>query len=238
MELHQPGREMKVDTLQHIVEVLKGQIREGKLSERAQLPSEYTISEQFQVSRPVARQALQMLEQDIPVPAEELREYGSFIKDMQARGHKPVVNFLEDPSVIPAPAAIAKHMGLPTGELVLKRYRQQLADERPYRLIESYYPAALFGELLTIKIGEQPLFEWLKEHHGLKAVRAEEKLKVRQANEYESSLLDISPHAPVIDVERIVWANTGRIIEWAKITAAAYRYTFSYKYDISDHSNK
>jgi GntR family transcriptional regulator len=243
MELHQSGQEMEVDTAQQIAETIKDQIREGKLPARAQLPSESALSEQFKVSRPVARQVLHMLEQDIPapdipVPAEELRKYGSFVKAMQARGHEPDVQFLEPAALIAAPAEVAQHLDVSTDQLVLKRYRLQIADKLPYRLIESYYPADLFGEVLTTNIGQQPLFDWLEERHGLKAERAEEKLRVRLADNYESSLLVISPHAPVVDLERTVRADNGRIIEWAKITAVADRYTFSYKYDISDHSNK
>jgi GntR family transcriptional regulator len=172
------------------------------------------------------------------VPGEELRQFGSFIKAMQARGHEPEVQFLEPPALIAAPAEVAQHLDVSTDQLVLKRYRLQIADKLPYRLIESYYPADLFGEVLTTNIGQQPLFDWLEERHGLKAEQAEEELRVRLANSYESSLLVISPNAPVVDLERTVWADNGRIIEWAKITAAADRYTFSYKYDISDHSNK
>lgn len=172
------------------------------------------------------------------VAGEELRVYGSFVKAMQARGHKPDVQFLESPALVAAPAEVAKHLHLSTDQLVLKRYRLQLADKLPYRLIESYYPADLFGALLTTNIGEQPLFEWLKEHHGLKAERAEEKLRVCLADDYASSLLFISPNAPVVDLERTVWADDGRIIEWAKITAVPDHYTFSYQYDISDPSNK
>ena len=33
-------------------------------------------------------------------------------------------------------------------------------------------------------------------------------------------------------IERTVWADTGRVIEWARITASAVRYAFMYDYDI------
>ena len=65
--------------------------------------------------------------------------------------------------------------------LVFKRYRLQLADGLPYRIIESYYPADLFGELLTTDIGDKPLFDWLQERHGLVVARAREELIARLA---------------------------------------------------------
>ncbi len=237
MENEQSGREMQVNTVQRvqqIVEEIKNQIREGALSDRTQLPSEVAISEQFNVSSSIARKAHQVLEQGIFDPGDELRKYGSFVKSMEARGRKPDVFFLEDPSVITAPDEVAEHLHVSTDQLVLKRYRLQLANNLPYRLIESYYPADLFGERLGTDIGEQPLFDWLEKRRGLKAQRAEEKLKARLAEDFESRYLDISLNAPVVDLERTVRADNGRIIEWAKITAVADRYTFSYEYDISD----
>nr|HET6901616.1 GntR family transcriptional regulator [Ktedonobacteraceae bacterium] len=237
MELNQSGQEMEVSTVQHdmvqhIVEEVKAQIREGKSSTGTHLPSEYALSEQFRVSRTDAHQILQMLKREYLAQGDELRKFGSFIKERQARGLNPDAISLEDPSVIAAPAEVAEHLELSTDQLVLKRYRLQIADNLPYRLIESYYPADLFGELLTAAIGQQPLFEWLKEHHGLKAAKVQEKLEARMANDYERKLLAISPNVPVVDLERTVWADNGRRIEWAKITAVAELYTFTSKYAI------
>src|SRR5205823_9044040 len=81
------------------------------------------------------------------IAAAELRQSGSFIKDMQRLGRKPQVQFLEQPALVAASDDIAAHLHIPQGRLVFKRYRLQFADNLPYRLIESYYPADLFGEL-------------------------------------------------------------------------------------------
>ena len=116
--------------------------------------------------------------------------------------------------------------------LVFKRYRLQLADGLPYRIIESYYPADLFGELLTTDIGDKPLFDWLQERHGLVVARAREELIARLATADERRLLQISPNAPVVAFNRTVWADSDRPVEWAHIIAVAEFYTFSYEYDI------
>jgi GntR family transcriptional regulator len=170
------------------------------------------------------------------VPGEELRQFGSFVKAMQARGRKPEVQFLEPAALIAAPAEVAQHLDVSTDQLVLKRYRLQIADKLPYRLIESYYPADLFGEVLTTNIGQQPLFDWLEERHGLKAERAREVLIARRPNSSERAHLRISPDAPVVALERTVWTQDARILEWARIIAVAGLYTFSYEYDIPHHN--
>src|SRR5712691_8453157 len=110
------------------------------------------------------------------ITASELRISGSFLKDMERLGRKPQVQFLEQPALVPSNAEIASHLNLEKGTLVLKRYRLQLADNLPYRLIESFYPSDLFGELLTLDIGDTPLFAWLQERHGLKVTHTQEML--------------------------------------------------------------
>ena len=170
---------------------------------------------------------------EIPsVAAEELRRSGSFIKDMERLKRKPEIVFLDPVAFVVADAEVAERLQLDTNELVLRRYRLQLADKLPYRIIESYYPADLFGELVATDIGDKPLFRWLQERRGLSAVHVQEVLIARLATTSERHLLRLSPGVPVVAYDRTVWANTGRPIEWAHITAAAGLYTFVYEYDI------
>ncbi|HLI05939.1 MAG TPA: GntR family transcriptional regulator [Ktedonobacteraceae bacterium] len=172
------------------------------------------------------------------VAGAELRNSGSFLKDMERMGRKPRVQFLEQPALVAANAEIASHLHIEPNSLVLKRYRLQLADNLPYRLIESYYPADLFGELLTTDIGTTPLFAWLQERHGLKVVHAREVLIARLATPNERSLLQISANAPVVAIDRTVWASSGRPVELAHILAVAALYTFTYEYDIHEWSQE
>src|SRR5215467_2975113 len=132
------------------------------------------------------------------ITGSELRMSGSFIKDMERLGRKPQVQFLEQPALVPSNVEIASHLNMEKGTLVLKRYRLQLADNLPYRLIESYYPSDLFGALLTTDIRDKPLFMWLQEQHGLRVSRAQETLIARPVTPRERQLLRISPGAPVV----------------------------------------
>ena len=172
------------------------------------------------------------------ITASELRMSGSFLKDMERLGRKPQVQFLEQPALVASNAEIASHLNLEQGALVLKRYRLQLADHLPYRLIESFYPSDLFGELLTTEIGDKPLFLWLQEQHGLRVSRAQETLIARLATPRERQLLHISPGAPVVAVDRTVWTETNRPVELAHIVAVAALYTFTYEYDMLEWNRR
>jgi GntR family transcriptional regulator len=166
------------------------------------------------------------------ITASELRISGSFLRDMERLGRKPQIQFLEQPALVPSDDEIASHLNIERGTLVLKRYRLQIADNLPYRLIESYYPSDLFGELLATDIGDKPLFAWLQEQHGLRVSRAQETLVARLATQRERQLLRISPSAPVVALDRMVWTETNKPVEWAHILAVAALYTFTYEYDI------
>ena len=170
--------------------------------------------------------------------AEELRQHRSFYKEVEATGRKPGIRWIEQPALVAASPEIAGQLELQEGALVFKRHRLQLVDAIPYRIIKSYYPADLFGELLTTNIGDKPLFDWLQERHGLVVTRAREDLIARLANTDERRLLQISANAPLVAFNRKVWANSGRVVEWANISAVATRYTFSYEYRIPERKHQ
>src|SRR5712691_4610601 len=224
--------EMDRGKAEYIEETIETWIREGRLKNKGKLPSERDLVEEFNVSRMTVRSALQSLEREglvsrhstkgtfitgihEPEIAEELRRSGSFHKDMELIGHKPDVHWIEDPALVPVSNDVAQNLQLPQNVLVLKRNRLQLADGQPYRIIKSYYPADLFGELLTTDISDKPLFEWLQERHGLRVASAQEDLIARLATREERHHLQISPYAPVVALKRKVWADNDRIVEWA-----------------------
>lgn len=239
------------------IKILKGEIQPG-----TKLASERELSEELGASRMTVRRAIEILEgeglvarypvrgtfvegirerilvdkgRDIQsVAASELRLSGSFLKDMERIGRKPQVQFLEQPSLVPTDDEIARQLQIEKGTLVLKRYRLQIADGLPYRIIESYYPSDLFGELLTTDIGNKPLFSWLQERHGLRVAHAQEILIARLATQSERQLLHISSSAPIVALDRTVWTETKRPIELAHIIAVAALYTFTYEYEISE----
>lgn len=166
------------------------------------------------------------------VNVNEVHESGSFYTDMERPGNSLRTQFLAQPALVAATLEVASHLNISIGTLVLKHYQLQTVDTVPYRLIESYYPADLFGDVLTTNLVDQALFTWLNEHHSLRVSHAQEVLIARIATPQERQMLRISSSAPVIELERTIWVETGRPVEWAHIIAVADLYTFTYDYDI------
>src|SRR6266700_3876341 len=64
---------------------------------------------------------------------------------LQQQGLTPEETNIDEPSLTPAPADVAKAMGIAEGTSVVRRFRRQGTISTPYRLAENFYPVALAG---------------------------------------------------------------------------------------------
>jgi GntR family transcriptional regulator len=256
---------MEKDTkIDEITAQLQQRIDQEEYVAGQRLPSEREIAEEFDVSRATVRAALLRLQSEniidviprggafvrssspkaiigMPPPTKhigpELKHAGSFIRAMEAQGRKTTVRFIEPSSIIPAGEEIGTQMEMSPQTEVLRRYRIHLVERVPFRILDSYYLASLLGDLLGKDEGYIPLFKWLREHKGLRAARAFEKLNCRMPTAEEASLLNISRSQPVVDLERRVWADNGTLFEYSHVIANAALHEFDYSYEISEEAS-
>ena len=121
---------------------------------------------------------------------------------------------------------------------VLRRYRIHLINRVPYRILESFYLASLLGDLLGKDEGYIPLFKWLRDHTGLRAARAFEKINIRMPSAEEAALLTISRSQPVVDMDRWVWADDHTLFEYSHIVANAALHEYTYTYDLGEEASR
>ena len=255
-------KDSKID---EVAATLLHRINQGKYVSGQRLPAERELAEELGVSRVTVRSALLRLQSENIVdivprggafvrsphakivigPSNptvatglELKRAGSFIRAMQAQGHQTLVRFIEPSSIIPAGTEIGAKMEVSPDTEVLRRYRVHLIDRVPYRILDSYYLASLLGELLGKDEGYIPLFQWLREHSGLKASRAFERLNCRMPSAEEATLLNIARGQPVADIERWVWADNNTLFEYTHLVANAALHEFTYSYDIDEEASK
>lgn len=253
--------EHKDSKIDEVVQVLRRRIQEGHYVTGQKLPSERDISEELHVSRPTVRVALQRLQSEnvldiLPragaivrspsmrvtvgsaiAQGQELKQYGSFIRAMEAKGRKTLVKFIEPSAVIPAGTIIGGYMQASPETEVLRRYRLHITEGVPYRILDSYYLASLLGDLLGKDEGYIPLFKWLKDHTGQRAARAFEKLSSRMPTADEAAKLNIARNQPIVDMDRLVWTNEGVLFEYSKIIANAALHEYAYEFDINEEAN-
>jgi GntR family transcriptional regulator len=257
---------MPIETkINETVSELQKRINDGFYVAGQKLPSEREIAEELNISRVTVRTALLRLQAEnvvdiIPrsgtfvrsasakvimgdshfplTSGNELRQFGSFIRAMEAQGKETFVRFIEPSSINGAGEKIGKKLGVKPTTKVLRRYRVHLVDRVPYRILDSYYLASYLGELIGQDKGYIPLFKWLREHKGLKANKSFERLNCRMPNEIEATLLNIARNQPIVDMDRWVWANDDILFEYSHIVANAALHEFTYSYELSEEASK
>jgi DNA-binding GntR family transcriptional regulator len=250
-----PEKETKID---EIVEELQKRVLRGFYAAGQRLPSEREIAEELNVSRVTVRAALLRLQAEnildivprggafvrsagakaIIASGPELKQSGSFIRAMEQQGRQTLVRFVESSSIIPAGNEIGAKMNVDPSVSVLRRYRVHLVDRVPYRILDSYYLASLLGDLLGKDEGYVPLFKWLRDHSGVKAAHARERLNCRMPSAEEAGLLNISRGQPVIDMDRWVWGDNKTLFEYTHVVANGALHEFAYSYDIDEEASK
>jgi GntR family transcriptional regulator len=255
-------KDTKID---EVVAELNGRIERGEYAAGQRLPSEREISKELDVSRATVRGALLRLQAEniidiVPrggafvrspntkvlvgpsnpnvASGLELKRAGSFIRAMEAQGRKTLVRFIEPSSIVPAGVGLGEKMGISPDTRLLRRYRVHLVDRVPYRILDSYYLASLLDNLLGKDEGYIPLFKWLRDHTGLRAARAFEKINVRMPSAEEATLLNISRSQPVVDMDRWVWADDNTLFEYSHIVSNAALHEYTYSYDIDEEASK
>lgn len=247
-------KETKID---EIVEELSRRIARGLYAAGQRMLSERELAEELHVSRVTVRVALLRLQAEnlvdiVPrggtfvrsisaktliASGPELKQSGSFIRAMEQQGRQTFVRFIEPSSIIPSGDKIGAKMKVEPATEVLRRYRIHLVDRIPYRILDSYYLASLLGNLLGKDEGYIPLFKWLREHTGLKAAHALERLNCRMPSAEEAALLNISRGQPVVDMDRWVSADNGTLFEYTHVVANAAFHEFSYTYELDEEAS-
>ncbi len=250
-----PEKETKIDV---VVEELQQGISQGIYVTGQRLPSEREIAEELNVSRVTVRAALLRLQAENMIDivprggafirsvntkaiigsGPELKQSGSFIRAMERQGRQTFVRFIKPSAIITTGDEIGAKMRVDPSTKVLRRYRIHLVDRIPYRILDSYYLASLLGDLLGKDEGYIPLFKWLREHTGVRAARALERLNCRMPSAEEATLLNISRGQPVVDMDRWVWGDNGTLFEYTHIVANAALHEFSYTYDLDEEASQ
>jgi GntR family transcriptional regulator len=259
--------------IDEVVQIIKDRILQGIFLAGQRLPSERDLAEKLGISRATVRAALLRLQADglidiIPrggifvrsftpkdilgsdlpiIEGQELQNSNSYMEVLQKRGREVFVRFLERSKIIPAGEEIAKRLNISPETEVFRRYRIQIVDRIPYRIMDGYYLASLLGELCErdqkayplLKWDENyvPFFKWLREKKGFYPSRVQERIHCRMPREHEASILNIARNQPIVELHRWVWGKykgqTDEILyEFSRFICNASLHEFDYSYQI------
>jgi len=234
-------REAPDPLYQQIKERLILAIRSGEFEPHQRLPSERELSEQYGVSRMTVRQALQALVRDgllytrvgkgtfvaEPKIDQQLRRLTGFSQDVTARGGKPGSRVLEA-QVIEATPEVAAALRMTPNSEIIRLMRLRLSNGTPLAIETAHLPFARFPGLLSHDFAVESLYGVLEQEYGVALTEAEQVLEAAVADVDEVRLLELTPPAAVMRMQRLTVDSEGEPVEYVLSSYRGDRYKFRF----------
>jgi GntR family transcriptional regulator len=215
----------------HLVHrVLAGEWRPGE-----SLPSEMKLAEEYGLSQGTVRKAIEEMASEGLVSRQAGR--GTFVTSHSGdrrpfRFHRlraddgqkiagENVEFLvcRETGADVRPAA---GLGLPQGAPVTETLRRRHFGGKPVLLERICLPSGRFPGIGAVLEAERPasIYLLMERKYNVLVTRVEERVRARMPGSDEMRLLDLPPHTPVLEVERIAFSLGGEPVEWRTMTCA------------------
>jgi len=224
-----------------LAKILRQQIEDGDFQPHDAIPSERQLEEQYNLSRPTIRQAIDILSRQgyiyrvhgkgtfvsPPKLQKAMLELTSFSEDMRKRGLKPGHRILEFGYVSPN-AKVKRHLGITDEKAVVLRIKRlRFGDDEPIGLQDSYL-ALEENKIITREEIEEKgsIYAILQQKFGIFPTEADETLEVTLATREEADLLNISEGSPLLLNERTLWSQDRKAIEFVRILYRGDRYKY------------
>lgn len=203
-------------------------ISSGKLRPTDRLPAELEIANALGVSRMTLRQALSSLESKGLLLRKRGRWGGNFVAERRLevdlsglpgfteqmrRAHVRAGARVLSATTRQPPREVRAALGLRRGAEVHEIIRVRSANRAPIALEESYYPADIFGDLLSHNLTGS--IYRLLQSYGRSPHSAVEELEPVKATVGQAELLGIAPDDVLMRVTRTAYSDDGHPVEHA-----------------------
>lgn len=211
-------------------------IETGVLPPGTRLSNEISMADQFGLSRPTMRQAMQHLVDKgllarkrgvgTQVVTNRIRrqvEFTSLYEDLEREERRPRTEVLSI-ETSPASADIAAALRIDEGADVVAIERLRFADDQPIALMHNHLPAGLV-DLTAEALAESGLYQLLRQS-GTSLSTAEQTIGARRATAAEAKLLHETRGATLLTMSRTAYDSSGRPVEYGAHVYRASRYSF------------
>ncbi|GAA4910579.1 GntR family transcriptional regulator [Streptomonospora salina] len=249
-----PTSENDAPLYREIAEDVRAAIASGRFSDGDRVPGENDLMKQYGVARATARQALSVLIDEGVVVA--IRGSGVYVRTFRPlRRHGPRRlsrdlwgagravwqadaaggSFETDGIEVdtaPAPAYVARALGLDDRAPVVRRHRRYRLAQRPMQLATSYLPADLARGTAIAEPDTGPggIYARLAEQ-GRAPAHFTEEVRVRMPTPDESRALALQRGTPVLDVLRTALTAEHTPVEFNEMTLDGSAYVLQYDFD-------
>lgn len=203
---------------------LRDAIAEGQITKGTFLGNEIVLAEQWQISRPTVRRAIQDLVDagllvrrrgvGTQVVNDQVRRpftLTSLHDDLTAAGRRPSTTVVSVDRVR-STVDVADSLGVRAGTTVVRLVRLRSADGRPLAVLRNWMTPEFGDDLTADLLEDRGLYSVLRER-GIRPHYAVQRLGARAADEEESVLLRVERGAPLVTMWRAMQDDTGRPIE-------------------------
>jgi GntR family transcriptional regulator len=215
----------------HLVQrVLAGEWRPGE-----SLPSEMKLAEEYGLSQGTVRKAIEEMASEGLVSRQAGR--GTFVTShggdrrpfrfhrlraedgQKIAGENVEFLFCHEAS---ADARAAAGLGLPAGAPVIETLRRRHFGGKPVLLERICLPSGRLPGIGGLLEAERPasIYLLMERRFNVLVTRVDERVRARMPTADELRLLDLPPHTPVLEVERVAFSLGGEPVEWRTMTCA------------------
>ncbi|MBV9691066.1 MAG: GntR family transcriptional regulator [Ktedonobacteraceae bacterium] len=242
----------KQTTVTEVAEALRTRVLAGDFGQFGRLPPAIDLATEYHVSRDTINRAIRLLQAEgylesrgegkrgMTISRSRVRIQGitaRFDLELLKLGLVPIETNIDEPAIVPAPPQVAQALGVGTGTPVVRRFRKQGAEQAgtaiPYRLAENFYPTVLADEAILAQMQRDDRFDVIlaiREKHGKAPARLHEDVIGRLPTSQERQLLNITAQTPVLEVNRVSYAEDDTVIMINKIIFVANLFVLSYDY--------
>lgn len=225
-----PESTMSQDTLplyQQIADELRQNIQAAVFKVGDRLPTETELSDRFGVNRHTLRRAMEVLRQEGIVDVERGR--GTFVvatpitvsigkrvrfnEALKAQSVHPQWQLLQA-AELPADARLANALEIAVGAPVALFERVSLADDVPLSLSSSYFPSALFPDLVKRCQAYRSISVMLQTEYRCDHMRRSTRLSARLPQAKDARILRMPATKPILLSESINVNQSGQVVEY------------------------
>lgn len=192
------------------------------------LPSESELTQQYQVSRHVVRQALNQLMAEGKIAAVQgagyfvskprlrkaLLSVGSHTKSILSY-NRPTKTQVITQTTITCPESIRSKLLSGESDKAIFLERVTVLEDEPITLIRAYYPLDFLPILLNRDLNNRSVYALLEEELSIVPKRAETVISVVHADEDQSLLLNIREGSPLFQINSYTWDENNKIFEFS-----------------------